>query len=124
MMAIEEFQGIMSKPYTKFPFILFGYEFMINGIRIYIYWGDNLALIISYFLLRNKKLGIKYKELLYGISFLFLYDVLVLCIDPFSRRLSGGIAELFIYVSGIITVVCGIVSLVLAYKYLKQNKAD
>ena len=120
LIAIEEYMGISLNPYNKFPFLLFGYEFRINNSTTYVYWGDNLAIIIGYLLLKDKKQGIKYRELLFGISFLFLYDILVLSIDPFVYF--QGIGDYFVFVSGFIAIICGIVSLVRSYKYLKQQK--
>jgi len=105
--------------YTSFPAILGGTIVKIEGIRIQIYWGDNLALLLGYLLLRNRKEGIRLIELPITVVLLTILDILIVTLDP---RLDIVILleEYFVFIFSFFAVICGIVSLVRAYKYLKR----
>lgn len=122
LMIIENCSEIY--PFDKFPFILFGYPIthpLPSGYEgSYLYWGDNLALIIGYLLLKNKNQETKYRELLFGIALLFLYDILSFTIDFFAiKREALGFYSF--HISSAITITCGIIAIIRAYKYLKPQ---
>lgn len=117
---IEAYTGPFPSPYRKFPFVLGGYLVKINGIRILVYWGDNLALLIGYILLRNKNEGLKFIELPISITFLTIYDILIVTLVPYLYG-ADFLEEYFLFVSSFVAVSCGIISLTRAYKYLKNK---
>ncbi len=113
-------------PWYAFPFILFGYPFPIESAVIphdtFVYWGDNIAFLISYFLLRNSIKDCKFKELLYSTIFLFIFDPLAYILDAFafkSEFFGNGIS--FFAISSFISVFCGIYSIRRAYKTLDKQ---
>lgn len=112
--------------YNSFPFRLFGYPIsfgsLIAPLNTYVYWGDNIAFLISYFLLRFSIKECKFKELLYSTIFLFIFDFLSYIFDAFvfkSEFFSTGIS--FFAVSSIVLVFCGIYSIRRAYKTLNKQ---
>ena len=112
--------------YTSFPFRLFGYPIsfgsLIAPLNTYVYWGDNIAFLISYFLLRFSIKECKFKELLYSTLFLFIFDFLSYIFDAFvfkSEFFGSGIS--FFVVSSIVLVSCGIFSIRRAYKNLNKQ---
>jgi len=113
------------RSYTSFPFILFGYPIPIGSVfspnNTYVYWGDNIAFLISYFLLRFSIKECKFKELLYSIIFFFIFDILSYIFDAFvfkTEIIGNGI---FLVVPSFIAVLCGIYSVRRAYKTLSKQ---
>lgn len=116
------------RSYTSFPFILFGYPIPFGSflapLSTYVYWGDNIAFLISYFLLRFSIKECKFKELLYSTIFLFIFDLLSYIFDAFvfkSEFIGNGIS--FFAVSSIVLVLCGIYSIRRAYKVLNKQSS-
>jgi hypothetical protein len=111
--------------YKMFPAILGGTVLNIKGYFIQIYWGDNLALLIGYLLLRNEKQGIKLIELPITIVILTILDILVVSLNPFIANPPGMVVQLLdeylVYIFSIFSLICGIISLVKAYKFLKRK---
>lgn len=109
-----------STPFKSFPFILGGTLVKNKDTTILIYWGDNLALLFGYLLLRNKKEGIMLIELPITVVFLTIIDILTVTLNP--RFLVVILFdEYFAFILSFFAVICGIVSLVKAYKYLKKQ---
>ena len=117
---IEGFVGPVPTPYRQFPFVLGGYLSEINGVRTLVYWGDNLALLIGYILLRNKKTGVKLVELPFAIAFLTIFDILSVTLDPYVFK-TEFLGDNFLYVSGFFAISSGIIALIRAYKNLKKR---
>jgi hypothetical protein len=74
-------------PRTIFPFIFFGYPIPLESALFpnytYVYWGDNIAFLASYFLLRYSIKECKFQELLYATIFFFISDLLSYIFDAF-----------------------------------------
>ncbi|MBY9000256.1 MAG: hypothetical protein KGD64_05025 [Candidatus Heimdallarchaeota archaeon] len=107
-----------------FPFVLFGYNFSVGSDSLsftYIYWGDNFAFLISYFLLRSSIKKCKFRELLYSLIFLFFYDLLTYVLDVFVFKTAFLGSELAFLISGVVVVICGIYSIRRAYKTLNET---
>ncbi len=109
-----------SIPYKSFPAILGGTILEIKGRTIQIYWGDNLALLLGYFLLRNKKEGIKLIELPISVAFLTIFDIFTVTLDPLVFKFDF-FSEYFIFIFSFFAVICGIIALIRAYKNLKKH---
>ncbi len=127
LFMIAELQELIEAPivaYSRFPAILGGIVVEINGVMTQVYWGDNLALLIGYFLLKNKKEGIKLYELPIAVAFLTVFDILAVTLDPFVFEL-GILSDYFPYFFSIVTLICGIYTIFSANRYLKrQNIKD
>ena len=119
---LMEMSLLPDEVYTRFPYVLGGYLFNINGCYTLVTWGVNIAMLAAYFLLRQKSKGLRRIELLVGFTLLTIYDGLTFYIDPFvvEREFMG---EYTYFISSIIIVLCGIFSLIMSIIYLKKQNS-
>ncbi len=123
-----ELNSLSDSLYDSFPFPLYGNPISIpagsrayNTTYTYVYWGDNIAFLLSYFLLRFSIKECKFKELLYGIIFFFIFDILSYIFDAFVFETEIFGSGIFIAVSSFIAILCGVYSIRRAYKTLNKQ---
>jgi hypothetical protein len=122
---LEHYSRSADGPYTSFPFIFFGYPIPLESVlspkHTYVYWGDNIAFLASYFLLRYSIKECKFKELLYCTIFFFIFDFLSYIFDVFVFKTEVFGNGLFLVIPCFIAVLCGIYSIRRAYKTLNKQ---
>ncbi|MHA1201898.1 MAG: hypothetical protein ACTSQ4_05185 [Candidatus Heimdallarchaeaceae archaeon] len=122
---LEHYSLIARGSYTSFPFILFGYPIPLESVLAphytYVYWGDNIAFLASYFLLRYSIKECKFKELLYSTIFFFIFDFLSYIFDVFVFKTEIFGNGIFLVVPSFIAVLCGIYAIRRAYKTLNKQ---
>jgi hypothetical protein len=122
---LEHYSRSIDGSYNSFPFILFGYPIPIESVLsphyTYVYWGDNIAFLASYFLLRYSIKECKFKELLYSTIFFFIFDILSYIFDAFVFKTEVFGNGIFLVVPSFIAMLCGIYSIRRAYKTLNKQ---
>lgn len=107
--------------------ILFGYPIPIpsplplHSQVTYVYWGDNLAFLISYFIMRNRIKEYKFREILFSTIFLFLFDPVSYILDAFVFRSNVIGNTIWFIISSAVLALCGIIAIIRAHKTLNKK---